>query len=444
MDAVRFVRLPACAGCVAILSLLTAANTCGQGISLNGVGTVNRSMAGAATAAPLEAMGAIHWNPATIAALPSSELAVGLELLLPTEELASRVGANALGPGVPPVPLAGSTIGEPGVTPIPNVGFVKQIADPPFAYGLGVLSVGGFSVNYPSSATNPILTPQPPFGIGLGQMSARAEILQLVPTLSAWLTDRLAIGFAPTVTLARVAVSPAFLAAPDDANADGFPTYGEGTGTRYHWGGGFQLGVYYTTETCWSVGASLKSPQWLESFRFHSKDELGLPVVRKFDFEYPTVISLGASYFGFEDTVLAVDVRYFDYGNADGFGDIGFRSDGAVAGLAWESVWSVSVGLQRRLSESFVIRAGYWFAENPVSVESAAFNVASPLINQHAVSVGASKQMGECWQLHLTYLHGFENSIAGPLQTPAGPIPDTEVRSTVSADALAAGISVQF
>ena len=46
-----------------LIVLIAAANASGQGITVTGVGAVNRSMGGAGTAAPLEAIGAIHWNP---------------------------------------------------------------------------------------------------------------------------------------------------------------------------------------------------------------------------------------------------------------------------------------------------------------------------------------------------------------------------------------------
>lgn len=444
MDVARFRKWVGILAYISVFSLLRNADTLGQGIAMNGVGPVNRSMGGAATAAPLDAMGTLYWNPAVIAAHADSELAVGLELLLPSEELASTVAAGALGPGIPPVPIAGATSAEPGVTPIPNVGFVKRSDDSFFSYGFGVLSVGGFSVNYPASTTNPILTSQAPNGIGLGQTSARAEILQLVPTVAVWLTDRLAVGVAPTVVMARVAVTPAFLAPPDDANGDGFPSFGPGTGARFQWGGGVQLGVYYDTPFDWSFGVSLKSPQWMEPFRFHSADELGRPVVRSFRFDYPTIISLGAAYSGWQDTVLAIDVRYLDYANANGFGESGFLPTGAIAGLGWDSAWSLGIGIQRRLGDRLVVRGGYWLGQNPIASDVSVFNVASPLTSQHAVSLGSSCQMGDCWQLHLTYLHIFESSVSGPLQSPLGPVPGTEVRSTVSADSLVAGVSVYF
>ena len=45
----------------------------------------------------------------------------------------------------------------------------------------------------------------------------------------------------------------------------------------------------------------------------------------------------------------------------------------------------------------------------------------------------------------MAYLHGFQNQVSGPLQFPGlGPIPGTSVTSNISADALAAGLTIQY
>lgn len=82
-------------GTVAFMS--TASLLFGQnGIVFTGQGPVNRSMGGASTAAPLDSLGAIYWNPATISAL-NSEMAFGIEVLWPHSTLSSSVHANVFG-----------------------------------------------------------------------------------------------------------------------------------------------------------------------------------------------------------------------------------------------------------------------------------------------------------------------------------------------------------
>src|ERR1700724_1691834 len=80
--------------------------TAQEGIVLTGAGAVNRSMGGAATAAPIDATGALYWNPASITGLKRSEMEFGMELLFPHTTLSSSVPAGALGPFGPPVNVA--------------------------------------------------------------------------------------------------------------------------------------------------------------------------------------------------------------------------------------------------------------------------------------------------------------------------------------------------
>ena len=416
----------------------------GQGVVLHGVGPINRSMGGAATAAPLDAIGAIHWNPATISALPASEMSFGLEAVLPASDCSSQVAAGAFGPGVPPVDLAGSTGAELGVSAIPSFAFVHKPEDSCWTYGLGVFGIGGFGGNYAASLTNPILTPPPPNGFGVGRVAAQLDVLQLAPTISRVLTDRISIGFAPTITLARLTADPGFFTTPDDANGDGFPTYPAATGTRATWGGGFQAGIYYTTDVGWHLGASVKSPQWFEPFRFNVTDELGRPSVAKFGVDYPLIGSFGVAYSGYENYLIACDVRYYDYANTRGFRSADFDPTGALTGLGWNSVLGVSTGIERRVNDCLSLRLGYAFNENPIPGANTAVNVASPLVIQHWLTMGLSYRMAQHWIFSLAYVHGFENSIEGPITTALGPAANTSVTSTGSLDSLSAGITVRF
>src|SRR4051812_40321500 len=176
---------------IALLGTLTSVQTirAQAGVVLTGAGPINRSMGGAATAAPISAGGALYWNPASIAGLPCSEAEFGLELLWPHTTLASSVPANALGLGAPPVAFAGATNSDSGVFPLPTIGLVYRGVESPWTVGVGVLTVGGFGVNYPASTTNPILQAPPLQGLGVGPLNSQLYVTQLVPTAAYQLND---------------------------------------------------------------------------------------------------------------------------------------------------------------------------------------------------------------------------------------------------------------
>jgi len=428
---------------LAVLSclLVPSGSAFGFGLVLSGIGSVNRSMGGAAVAAPIDVTGALHWNPAAIAGLEGSQMDFGVEILELPSTLSSTIPADALGPGVPPVPLSGSTDVESGNFALPSAAFVTHAEGAGLSYGIGVFTIGGFGVNYPGSATNPILTPPAPAGLGLGNVYSRLTVLQVAPTLAWRAHERIAIGVAPTVTIAELTANPATVAPPDDANGDSFPTYPNGTQSKFHWGGGVQLGVYVELDGGLRLGASWKSKQSFEQFEWNSADEIGAPRRLTFDFEYPMIVSAGLGYVGVERLTLAGDLRWIDYEGAKGFEPAGYRADGAVTGLGWKSVWALSLGAQYELTPDWRVRGGYSYGENPIADDVAMFNVASPSITDHIVYGGLTWRVAPAWALSGTALHAFENSVRGPVVSPLGEVPGTAVQTDLSVTGFSFGLT---
>ncbi len=418
------------------------------GDSLNGVGPINRSMGGAAVAAPIDSAGALYWNPATIAGLENSELESGLELLFPRSWLSSRIGAGALGPGFPSHSMYGNTGGNDSVAPLPFLGLVyRPESNPFFTYGLGIFPVSGFSVNYPASRTNPILQPQAPFGFGLGPLYSSYQLLQLAPTVACQLTDQLAIGVAANLDLGSLSANPGVFGAPTPVSTPLGPglNYAPATDGRFRWGGGFHIGAYYDPGTNWKFGAAVKSPQWFDTYTYNTITVNGHIARPKVDLDFPMVASVGTAYTGIERVLIALDLRFVDFRDTNGFRHSGFDRNGAVAGLGWQNVFALGTGVQYQCTDALALRAGYSFNLNPAGNSVTMFNVLSPTIIQHAVSTGLSYNVTKSFKLSLTYIHFFENSIEGPIITPTtGPIRGTDVKTSATADSVLLGATVSF
>ncbi len=407
-----------------------------QGVMLSSFGPVNASMGGASTAAPIEALSALAWNPASISGIPNSELSVGLGLLLSDITLDSSI------PGL----AADSTGAEPGVMSIPNIGWVHKVNDLT-TIGLGMMVVGGFKASYPASLTNPVLAPPsntPGVPGGVGSLYSEGQFPQIAPVVSFAVTERLSIGFGPTITMGQVVVDPLLLTAPNDADSSGAATYPGGRNTRFGWGGGAQLGVYYITDNCWHLGASIKSPQWMEEFRIHTENELGMPYVARFRFDLPMIVSLGAAYSGIEDLLLSVDMRYVDYRNSRGFGDSGYSAHGALNGLSWTNQFVLATGMQYHLTDRMLVRLGYTYNTSPFPDQDTFYNIGSPLHYQHQLGVGGSWNLSDCVAFHLSYTHYFQWDSTGPIILPLGAIPGSSVTNTASAHIASLGITVKY
>jgi long-chain fatty acid transport protein len=384
-----------------LLVFSAAMTTHGQGPVITGVGPVNRSMGGAGTAAPLEAIGAIHWNPGSIRALDNSELSFGVELLDVNVDLSSTIGG-----------VTNSTSGDAGIAPVPTIGWVHHIEDTPLSIGLGVNAIAGFKNNLPNDPGNPLLAAGPAF--------ASAEFLQIAPTLAYACTDRLSIGVAPTVTTATLTlnpIGPSFIT----------PIPTPGSGNRMHWGGGVQIGAYYSANSAWKLGFTYKSRQWFETFNFFAP---GGTV--RFDLDYPMILSFGTAFTGLENWTIAADARYLDFENADGFKDLGFSS-----------VFAFAIGTQYRMTDRLYLRAGYNFNANPIHDDDVFTNVITPLIQEQNLAVGGSLRLGCQVDINAAYVHLFENTVSGPLPSPPIGPPNT-MSNTLSADSLLLGVTVRY
>src|SRR5213082_4267564 len=66
-----------------LAALLSPSSVIAQGLYLPGGGAAHLSMGGASTATPVDAIGALYWNPAAIGRLGRSEAAIGGAFLFP-------------------------------------------------------------------------------------------------------------------------------------------------------------------------------------------------------------------------------------------------------------------------------------------------------------------------------------------------------------------------
>ena len=421
----RWPLLAVVALCVAAPQLAHA-----QGLQLFGIGPVNRSMGGAATAAPIEAIGATAFNPATLSAL-SNQLSVGAEVVTPLVDISSTLGG-----------ASGNTASNSGWASVPAFALSwRPTPESPITYGFGLFGVAGYSVNYPASTTNPILAPHIPPTPGFGNLYADVSMLQIAPSAALQVNDNLSVAFGPTIMSGRLISSPFPFTA---ANSNG--TYPVGSGTEFAWGLGFQAGAYWKGNNGINLGASYKSPNWFQSFNYHGIDSgTGAPRDFKFHFDYPQIFSVGTSYTDIEHLLLACDVRYMDWANSNTLGETAqFAPDGTLTGLGWRGTWAVAVGAQYELTPMMALRTGYQYSQSPITNSVAGFNVGSPLILQHSINTGATLKLSDRLAINAAYYYAPQSAVSGPIQSTVGPVPGSNVNYRVSAHAISVGMTVLF
>ncbi len=185
----------------------------------------------------------------------------------------------------------------------------------------------------------------------------------------------------------------------------------------------------------WNFGFSYKSPVWQEKWSYNSYNPNLSPRRIGIQSDIPAIYSWGIAYKGIDRLLVDVDLRYFDYRNAALWGD-----SISSGGLNWSSIFAVAVGGQYQLTDRLTLRGGYLFNQNPINGVETLFNIQAPGFIQHTLSLGASLRVNENILFSAGWVHGFRNTIEGPVSQ----IPGTTARMDAQIDSILAGLTIQY
>lgn len=415
---------------VATVALASPSVVQAQGLYLPGAGAVQGGMGGASTASPLDAIGALYWNPAAIGKLGQNEVSIGGNVLFPD----IKVSSSFPGPGG--TIMSGTNHSDSGVGLASSIGIVyKQNDDDRMTFGLGLFTIGGGGVNFPGTPGNPILSPTGPLGkTVLGPIESNMTLLQISPTVSYQVTDRLIVGIGPMIDVTLGSFNPAYFGSPSQ-NSAGQQVFPNGSTSEPFWGGGFRVGAVYSPTDTIDIGFGYTSPQWLQTWHFNSRDLAGNAQPLNLNMSLPAICSLGFGWHPNEKLLLDLDLRYFDYADTQLFGTP--VRDG---GLGWESVFSVAVGANYQVTDKVAVRGGYQYNTNPLANTSTLFNLQAPAILQNTISIGTTFAISASMSASLGYAYSFQNSISGTAEQ----IPGAGIKLSASNQSLLFNIAIKF
>jgi long-chain fatty acid transport protein len=405
---------------------------------LQAVGAVNTSMGGAATGQALDITGALHWNPAGLAVFDSSALSINAGLFFSSPKLSSTVPT-------PEGPFSGVTEDDRGLSVMPAVAFVSAKADSKHRFGVSAFGISGFGVTFPENAMNPINAPQSQGGFGLIQSDY--QVLQVGLAYAYKISNTFSVGIQPTFNYSALELAPNPLSSP--SSTLGYPVSNQATAL----GVGAQIGLFYKSETGLSLGLSYKTPQKFSEFDFENTylDGSAAPNVN-FQMDYPAIYSAGLGYSA-DMFDLAIDYRYVDYANTEGFEQSGWTPTASVAGFGWESISIVSAGLQLKLVDKLPVRIGYTYSTNPITEELAFFSVPATAIIKNAYQLGLGYTVNSHLTINATFHHGTSSGettgqLLSPLlitpTDPLGVVPTSEVSYEMTTDLLILGVDYSF
>ncbi len=424
--------------------LMLSALVYGQaGHVMQGVGAINMSMGGAATAQPLDISGALQWNPAAISTFNDRILKLDIGLFYSSPKLYSTVPEfDNLGQPTGVI-FTGSTNDDRGVSPMPAFAMVWGNEDSNHTFGVSVFGISGFGVTFPESITNPINMPQSTGGFG--HIESDYMLLQIGFTWAYELSDNFSIGVQPTFNYAALELAPNPTANPSTA---GYPTTNKASATGF----GAQFGVFYDTEKGIKLGVSYKTPQYFSDFEFDNTYLDESQDTNKFNMDYPSIFSVGLGY-SKNDFDFALDYRSVDYENTDGFAETGWTDTASVSGFGWKNISIISAGLQYKGFEKLPLRLGYTYSSNPIDSEFAFYNIPATAIIKNAYQFGLSYIITDQFTFDGVYHYGTSDGktsgkllnpmFAGP-KNPYGAIPGSEVAYKMDTSMIMFGFSYTF
>jgi long-chain fatty acid transport protein len=438
---------------------------------MQGVGSVNMSMGGAATAQPLDISGALHWNPAALSTFDDKIIRFDIGAFFSSPELSSSLPAGMLGPGAPGV--SGTTEDDRGVSPMPALAMVWGKKDSKHTFGVSAFGISGFGVTFPEESNNPFSATfnptensnpinYPQEARGFGHIESDYMLLQVSGTWAYEITSNLSLGIQPNINYAALELAPNPIAAPD------FPPAMGGTGKGYPKsdkasaiGYGAQFGLFYDSGNGLKLGASYKTVQTFKDNKFEFSntylDGSNAPDA-KFQMDYPAIMSLGFGYSAGQID-FALDFRRVMYEDTEGFeasgwafADNGFPT-GAVKGFGWKNMSIISTGLQYKGINKLPLRFGYTYSTNPIDEDLAFFSTPATAIIKHAYQFGFSYEINDTWRFDSVYHYGTsgdatEGQLLDPSQisatNPLGAIPGTSVSYDMTTSMIMVGLNYTF
>jgi len=433
---------------LAMVLSFSAAALATNGYQLIGIGQLQKSMGGAVTAAPRDAMTAIT-NPAGMSRI-GSRADFSMEAFMPVRSVDFTGGGLTGGE---------KTEGGTDMYGIPAIGWTAPTSREGLYFGGGMYGTSGLGVDYgevTSLAGANLDGMLAGFGMNCNgaacndvKFDGHSAIMfwKMAPTLAWNINEQASVGFSLNLDYQSVAITQKFLQVPFWDNPASPTTaiqqdiiFDLGRGTS-QFGYGFTLGGLYDINPMVTIGAMYSSKQSFSEaeFRVGSGDiagyngAVGLPGTYKLDLEYPPQLAIGVAIRPIENLLVAVDFKQIYWsethdkvafsGPAGSFNP-SFNPTGSSTStelnFGWEDQTVYALGVVYTVNSDLDISAGYNQGEAPIDEADVFNNLVFPAIVETHYTLGADYKLGSHWGVGLTYMKAKSEEITGTGDVPAG------------------------
>ena len=404
----------------AALCFAAGAASATNGYLSHGYGIKAKGQAGAAIAAPQDAL-TIATNPAGLTAVADG-FTVGLDIFVPDREASFTQG------GV-------STTYDGNDTStffVPEAGYSRRVGER-LVLGVALYGNGGMNTDY---GTNPFgrFGAQGPAGVDFSQAFVS-------PAVAFRLSDTQSIGVAAHLAYQRIelkgiGIFGGFSSDPARVSDRGYDD-STGWGLRVGWTGRF--GPYVT------LGAT-----WQSKTRMGDFDKYAGLFADQGSFDIQENYGVGIAVTPTPALALALDWQRILYADVPSVGNpvnslfagVPLGADDGP-GFGWDSIDVFKLGASYVLNDRWTLRGGISHADQAIPGSQTFFNTIAPGVVQTHLTLGATRRFGEHGELSFSYVHAFEETVTG-----SGSIPPAfgggEVDLTMKQNSLGVAYARRF
>lgn len=406
---------PRLAGAVLATALLTpVAAFATNGYQLIGVGSYQKSLAGAVTARPGSAMTAIT-NPAGMIRI-DKRADFSMEAFMPERD----TDFTALG--------GDNVTSDSELYGVPAIGWTAPVGDRDDLYfGGGMYGTSGLGVDYAET----LMMPADASFTGndlLWDGYSNIAFWQMAPTLAWNANDRLSLGVAVNIDYQQVSFEQRIR---DDVTGALFNFDLGRSANAFGWG--LSVGLLYDLGDRVTLGASYKSKQRFSELEYNLRaGDIDTTLVGGMafpggtyvlDLDFPQQAAVGVAWSAGEQWIVSADLKWIEWSDTMG----ALQVDGPdgydfVMDPGWDDQLVYAVGVEFQVNERFALRGGFNYAESPIDEQTAASNLILPGIVEEHYTFGMDYRFTR-WEVAFHYMYAPENSI-----TAANGFPGTQIR----------------
>ena len=384
------------------------------------------AMAGATTASP-EDTSCLIKNPASLVWIGNRVDAV-YQNILPHD-----VGVNIKGPVV----SAFGALGNAGLSEKSTIDYIPG-ADAGIAYripgtdkypvsvGLGLFTMAGVAVNYPSSRLNSAMLKYYSGGSDYDKM-ADLRSVRIAPGLAVAFNDKLSFGATGNIEIQGFRTNMAKTNYQETAGMGDWD---------FSAGAGFTLGLLYKFNEMLNLGASYESHTWMN--RHYSYKDV-VPCV-----DEPQVVNFGLALKPIKNLEWTFDTRYINW-----TGVKIAEATPAKGGFGWGDQWVFATGAEytfkdKKNNDKLKLRLGYNYGKSPIQPSVVFANALIPVIVENHLTMGFSYFLKKNLSLDFTWEHHFKNVMSDNGAGDVYSVDGNGTKVTAAAEVISVGAGYKF